>query len=235
MLDGFYKVEFSVNGASGRSVMYARDGILLGGGSAFAHIGTYEDVGDHIYAELVTRRHNNDPRYDSLLGTDDATLKARGRADADGKTFRFQGGSEQLPGAIFRSVMTQLEEEISPPGEVGQDGIVNGLYSIHIRTLDGIEGGNTGVMLFHNGRILGGDGFFYYLGSYASANGRWKAEILNQEHTPAKREVPLFGGHDIGIGISGTCNNEGAEAEAVALVGTRSIRCKAVLKLMRRA
>jgi hypothetical protein len=232
-LDGFYKVEFQVDGASGRSVMYAHEGILLGGGSAFAHIGTYEEAGDEILAELVTRRHNSDPRFDSLLGSDDATLTARGRAD--GRIFRFEGGSAQLPGAVFRSVMTPLEEEIGPPGSVGEGGIVNGLYSIHIRTLDGIEGANTGVMLFHDGRILGGDGFFYYLGSYSSANGRWKAEILNQEHTPAKGEVPLFGGHEIGIGISGTCDDKGAEAEAVALVGTRSLRCKAVLKLMRRA
>jgi hypothetical protein len=235
LLDGFYKVEFQVNGASGRSVMYAHDGILLGGGSAFAHIGTYEQTGDDIYAELVTRRHNEDPRYDSLLGADDATLKARGRADADGKVFRFEGGSEQAPGAVFRSVMTPLAEEIGPPGEVGQGGIVNGLYSIHIRTLDGIEARNTGVMLFHEGRILGGDGFFYYLGSYSSAHGRWTAEILNQEHTAAKGEVPLFGGHEVGIGISGTCDANGAQAEAVALVGTRSVRCKAMLKLMRAA
>lgn len=234
MLDGFYKVEFSVNGASGRSVMYAHGGVLLGGGSAFAHIGTYQEIGEDIIAELVTRRHNDDPRHDSLLGTDDATLKARGRADGDG-IFRFEGGSEQMPGAVFRSVMTPLAEEIGPPGEVGEGGIINGLYSIHIRTLDGIEAGNTGVMLFHDGRILGGDGFFYYLGSYSSAKGRWTAEILNQEHTPAKGEVPLFGGHDIGIGISGTCNDQGAEAEAVALIGTRSVRCKATLRLMRRA
>jgi hypothetical protein len=232
-LDGFYKVEFQVNGASGRSVMYARDGVLLGGGSAFAHIGTYQQAGDEIIAELVTRRHNDDPRYPSLLGDDDATVKAHGRAH-DG-IFRFEGGSEQLPGAVFRSVMTPLEQEIGPPGEVGEGGIINGLYSIHIRTLEGMEGANTGVMLFHDGRILGGDGFFYYLGSYSSANGRWKAEILNQEHTPAKGEVPLFGGHQIGIGISGSCDENGADAEAVALVGTRSVRCKAVLKLMRRA
>jgi hypothetical protein len=234
VLDGFYKVEFQVDGASGRSVMYAHDGLLLGGGSAFAHMGTYEQTADDIYAELVTRRHNDDPRYPSLLRVDDATVKARGRADA-GKVFRFEGGSEQLPDAVFRSVMTPLEEEIGPAGEVGEGGIINGLYSIHIRTLDGIEAGNTGVMLFHDGRILGGDGFFYYLGSYSSANGRWTAEILNQEHTPAKGEVPLFGGHDVGIGISGTCNEQGAEAEAVALVGARSVRCKAMLKLMRRA
>jgi hypothetical protein len=232
-LDGFYKVEFQVDGASGRSVMYAHDGLLLGGGSAFAHIGTYRQAGDEIIAELVTRRHNHDPRYPSLLRVDDASVKARGRS-YDG-VFRFEGGSEQMPGAVFRSVMTPLEEEIGPPGEVREGGIIDGLYSIHIRTLDGIEAGNTGVMLFHDGRILGGDGFFYYLGSYSSANGRWTAEILNQEHTPAKGEVPLFGGHDIGLGISGTCDEDGAEADVVALVGARSVRCKAVLRLMRRA
>ena len=233
MLDGFYKVEFHVNGASGRSVMYAHDGLLLGGGSAFAHIGTYAEAGDEIVAELVTRRHNDDPRYPSLLGVDDAAVTARGRS-RDG-VFRFEGGSEQLPGAIFRSVMTPLAEEIGPAGDVGQGGIVNGLYSIHIRTLDGIEAGNTGVMLFHDGRILGGDGFFYYLGSYASANGRWTAEILNQEHTPATGEIPVFGGHEVGIGFAGACREDGAGLEATALVGKRSLRLTATLKLMRRA
>ncbi len=51
--------------------------------------------------------------------------------------------------------------------------------------LDGVDGGLTGVMLLHGGRILGGDAILY-LGSYTSANGRWKGQILNQEHTPAK-------------------------------------------------
>ena len=41
-----------------------------------------------------------------------------------------------------------------------------------------------------DGRILGGDAFFYCLGSYSSGDGRWKGEMLNQEHTPAKGETP---------------------------------------------
>jgi len=32
---------------------------------------------------------------------------------------------------------------------------------------------------------LGGDAFFYHLGSYSSADGRWKGEMLNQEHNEA--------------------------------------------------
>jgi hypothetical protein len=90
-------------------------------------------------------------------------------------------------------------------------------------------------MLLIDGRILGGDAFFYYIGSYASADGRWKGEIVNQEHTPAKGENPVFGGHEVGIGFSGTCSEDGAELEATALAGKRSLRLTATLKLMRPA
>jgi hypothetical protein len=96
--------------------------------------------------------------------------------------------------------------------------------------LDGVDGGNTGVMVLHDGRIRGGDGFFDYIGSYTAANGRWKGEIVNHEHTPSKGERPVFGGHEVGIGFSGTYGDKGAEAEATALAGKRSIRFKAVLK-----
>jgi hypothetical protein len=86
-----------------------------------------------------------------------------------------------------------------------------------------------------DGRILGGDAFFHYLGAYSSADGRWKGEILNQEHTPAAGEIPVFGGHEVGIGFSGACHQDGAELEATALVGKRCLRLTAALKLMRRA
>lgn len=231
--EGFYKVEFQVDDAVGRSVMHVHGGRMLGGNSAFAHIGSYHEEGDEIVAALTTRRHNADPSYRALLGSDVATLDVRGRSD--GALWRFKGGSAQMPGAVFRSKMTPLDDATVPAvGAVGEGGIVNGLYSIHIRMLDGVGGGLTGVMLLYDGRILGGDAFFYYLGSYTSANGRWKGGILNQEHTPAKGENPIFGGHDVGIGFSGTCDADGAELEATALAGKRSIRFSAVLKLMHR-
>src|SRR6476646_2316885 len=177
---------------------------MLGGHSAFAHIGTYEEIGEEIAIEIKTVRHNPDPAYRAMAGTDDATLLAKGTPDGD--LYRFEGGLKELPGAKFSSVMTPIEEEAVPiAGGVGEGGIVNGLYSIHIRMLDGVQGGLTGVMLLNNGHILGGDAFFYYLGSYTSENGRWKGQILNQEHTPAKDQHPIFGGHEVGIGFSGTC------------------------------
>jgi hypothetical protein len=228
-----YKVEYSLGEAVGRSVMYARDGVMLGGNSGFAHIGRYTTADDgEIQTELSIRRHHDDPSLPSLLGADEATLVARGRDY--GSELRFQGESPQLPGVVFRSVMTQISEDDSPPpGVVKAGGIPNGLYSLHIQMLDGLGGGNTGVMLLLDGRILGGDAFFYYLGSYSSEPGRWKGEMVNQEHTPAKHAKPLFGGHQVGIGFAGTWEGEHAEVEATALAGKRSIRFSAKLQLLR--
>jgi hypothetical protein len=233
LFEGFYKVRFQLGAAVGRSVMYVRDGRMLGGNSAFAHIGTYEKSDDFVDIVVQTVRHNPDPNYRAMAGTDDATLLAKGRAD--GNLYRFEGGLKELPGVAFHSVMTPIEQDAVPiAGGVGEGGVVNGLYSIHIRMLDGIDGGLTGVMLLNEGRILGGDASFYYVGSYTSENGRWKGQILNQEHTPAPGENPIFGGHEVGIGFSGTCDAEGALLEATALAGKRSLRMTAVLKLMRR-
>jgi len=229
---GFYTVRFQLGQAQGRSVMYVGDGKMLGGNSAFAHIGAYEEIGDEIAIVIDTVRHNPDPNYPAMAGTDDATLLARGRRH--GELIRFEGVLRELPGVPFQSVMTPIEDQPLPiAGGVGQGSIRNGLYSIHIRTLDGVDGGLTGVMLLNDGRILGGDAFFYYLGTYTSEGGRWKGQILNQEHTPAKGDNPIFGGHEVGIGFSGACDADGASWEASALVGRRSLRLKAALKLMR--
>ena len=70
-----------------------------------------------------------------MAGTDDATLLARGRRD--GKSYRFAGELNELPGVPFRSVLTPVEESPLPAiGGVSEGGIVNGLYSIHLRLLD---------------------------------------------------------------------------------------------------
>jgi hypothetical protein len=166
LLDGLYKAEYGINDAFGRSVMCMHAGKMLGGNSAFAHIGTYrESDGGEIAAEIITERHNEDPYYKPLMGADVAAISVRGRAE--GPILRFEGSAAPVPGALFWANLTRLDDEALPPvGTVGPAGIVNGLYSIHIRTLDGVDGGLSGVMLLIDGRILGGDAFFYYLGSY---------------------------------------------------------------------
>src|SRR6201988_3729352 len=133
VLGGFYTVRFQLGEAAGRSVMYARGGRLLGGNSAFAHIGTYEELdGDEVAIVVNTVRHNPDPNYRAMAGTDDATLIAKG--GPDGELYRFKGELKELPGVAFQSVMTPITaDEVLVAGGVGEGGIINGLYSIHIQ------------------------------------------------------------------------------------------------------
>ena len=229
-MEGLYKVEYDIGDGSGRSVLYAHAGKMLGGNTAFAHFGTYENVDGEIVARLRTKRHSRSPQRRSLVSSDSVAIHIRGKPQ--GNVWRFEGDVVE-DASVFRAVMTPLgDDDIPPPGAVGEGGIISGLYSIDIRMLDGLVGGHTGVMLLHDGRILGGDAFFYYLGAYTSANGRWKGEFVNQEHTPAKSEHPLFGGYEVGIGFSGRCDDKSAEMEATALAGKLSVRFAATLKLI---
>ena len=234
MLQGLYKVEMRTVHGSRRGVLYCYDGKMLGGNSAFAFIGTYQESGGEVSVEISTMRHNDDPNYQPLFKADKITLALKGRPQ--GEQYLFEGGSAQFPGVTFNSVMTPISEAAAPPVVAsGAGGISNGLYSLHIRMLDGIDAGNTGVMVLHDGRIRGGDAFFDYIGAYTSANGRWKGELVNHEHTPSQGERPVFGGYEVGIGFSGTYSDEDAVAEATALAGKRSIRFSAVLKKLAEA
>jgi hypothetical protein len=230
MLKGLYKVEMHTVQGSRRGVLYAYDGKMMGGNSAFAFIGTYrESASGEVSVEISTLRHNDDPNFQPLFKADKITLSLSGRQH--GEQFFFEGCTVQLPGIAFNSVMTPISEAAAPPVvSAGKGGIGNGLYSIHIRMLDGIDGGNTGVMVLHDGRIRGGDAFFDYIGAYTSANGRWKGELINHEHTPSQGVRPVFGGYEVGIGFFGTYTDDRAVAEATALAGKRSIRFSAVLK-----
>ncbi|MCA6107330.1 hypothetical protein J6497_08670 [Bradyrhizobium sp. CNPSo 4026] len=204
-------------------------GKLYGGNSGSSFIGSYTEEGGIISSELKMSRHNHDPNYVPMFAVDDIVMIFKGAHRGD--EVHFEGETNALPGIVFTAILTPINDKDAPaPGKVGPDGIGNGLYSIHIRMLDGLDGGNTGVMMLHAGRIRGGDAYFDYIGAYTAANGRWKGEIVSREHTPSMGERPLFGGHEVGIGFSGTYDSEGAEAEATALAGKRSIRFKALLK-----
>jgi hypothetical protein len=230
MLNGLYKIEFETTRGSGRGVAVARDGKISGGNSAFAFFGRYRETGDEIEIGISVLRHNDHATYERLFGADEFTLPLKGKRQ--GEHFVLEADASQSTAIAFKSVLTAISEAAAPPAGVnGADGIPNGLYSLNIRMLDGINSSNTGVMVLHDGTIRGGDAFFDYVGAYSSAQGRWKGELINHEHTPTRGERPLLGGRDeVGIGFSGTYNEDGAEGEATALAGKRSIRFKTVLR-----
>jgi len=233
MLKGLYKVDMETVHGSRCGVLYVYDDKMMGGNLAFAFIGNYRESAGEVLADLSTLRHNDDPAHQPLLKTDVVTLTLRGRQH--GEQYHFEGGTTALPGVEFRMVMTPISEETAPPVISARQEIANGLYSIHIRMLDGIDGGNTGVVLLHDGAIRGGDAYFDYQGTYASSNGKWRGEVINHEHTPSEGAPLLFGGYEVGIGFSGTYSEGGAVATATALVGKRSVRFGAVLKKMAEA
>jgi T3SS negative regulator,GrlR len=80
----------------------------------------------------------------------------------------------------------------------------NGLYSIHVSLLDGRVGKGSGVVVFRDGKIVGGDAYLYYVGTYTVKDNTFKGEVLIRRHTSSKDDNPLFGGpNPVGV-MNGT-------------------------------
>jgi T3SS negative regulator,GrlR len=108
---------------------------------------------------------------------------------------------------------------------------MNGLYSIHVSLEDGRSGKGSGVVIFRDGKILGGDAFLYYVGTYTAKGDTFKGEVLIQRHTTSSEANPLFGGPSpVGIGVSGTFTDMAAVMNGTALVGKASQIFKATLR-----
>jgi hypothetical protein len=110
----------------------------------------------------------------------------------------------------------------------------NGLYSIHVTLQDGRSGKGSGVVMFRDGKILGGDAYLFYVGSYTvKGDSTFKGEVLVQRHTSSPDANPLFGGPSpVGIGVSGTYTNKSAVMDGTALVGKASQIFKATLRFL---
>jgi hypothetical protein len=105
--EGLYKVEFHTVHGTGSCVVYATSGgKLRGGNSAFAFIGTYSDNADAILVKVSTERHNADPAFRPLFGTDMITLTLTGKDN--GGMLDFEGSALQLPGVAFKATLTRI-------------------------------------------------------------------------------------------------------------------------------
>ena len=67
---------------------------MMGGNSAFAFIGTYQesDRGE-VSVEISTLRHNEDPNFQPLFKSDRITLSLKGRQH--GEQYSFEGGTQR--------------------------------------------------------------------------------------------------------------------------------------------
>lgn len=106
MREGLYKVEFHTGHGTGSGVIYATSGKLRGGNSGFAFIGTYSGGEDGISVKVSTERHNTDPTFKPLFGTDMITLTLRGKDS--GSMLDFEGTALQLPGIAFSATLIHI-------------------------------------------------------------------------------------------------------------------------------
>jgi len=106
----------------------------------------------------------------------------------------------------------------------------NGLYSIHVQLGDGRDGKGSGVLVFNEGVILGGDAFLFYTGRYSHEGSTVRGEVVVNQHTPSLDANPIFGGADVGIGFSGAFTDTGATVSGTGLVGRHSMIFRATLR-----
>jgi hypothetical protein len=116
--------------------------------------------------------------------------------------------------------------------ETGEDArVVNGLYIFDIKMRDGKRGQARGVVVLSDGRIMGGDSYFYYTGHYTFRNGKWRGDMIVNQHTEAVGRTLAFGGREVTCGFSGDYSARGAEVEGMALVGKTTVTFTARLTL----
>lgn len=108
----------------------------------------------------------------------------------------------------------------------------NGLYSIHVDLLDGRSGKGSGVIVFRDGAICGGDAYLFYTGSYSvqQTAATFRGEVVVNQHTRSPDVNPLFGGGEVSIGVSGKFTDTAGTMNGVALVGKQSLMFKATLR-----
>jgi hypothetical protein len=109
--------------------------------------------------------------------------------------------------------------------------VTDGLYTLGIEMSGAKSGRATGVVVLQDGRIMGGDSFFYYTGSYSYSRGKWRGEMIVHQHAEAPGLNLVFGRREVTCGFTGTYSEGFADIDGTALVGSNSIPFRARLTL----
>jgi hypothetical protein len=109
--------------------------------------------------------------------------------------------------------------------------IRNGLYAVNTKLLDGVKGDAASVSVLQDGTMRGGGSIYYHVGNYTCSGSKWKGEVTTREHVPGPI-TDLFARKVVTMGFTGTYTDDGAEFEATALVGKRSVRLKVIFRLL---
>ena len=106
----------------------------------------------------------------------------------------------------------------------------NGLYSIHVRMLDGHPDRGAGVLVLRDGDMIGGNGSLFITGSYTFDSRKWKGELVTRPHTRNPGPIKVFEDRESSIGFSGTFDDVSAEASGTALLGKISLTFRVTMR-----
>lgn len=80
--------------------------------------------------------------------------------------------------------------------------MIDGLWSVHFGVPSQHSFG-TGVVIFNNGKVYGGDASYYYIGSYKLDTGNVYTNLKIKHHTGDKDNVLGAGIDEVELNLSG--------------------------------
>jgi hypothetical protein len=82
--------------------------------------------------------------------------------------------------------------------------MIDGLWTVEFRS--SVGGLGSGTLIFENGKVMGGDAGYYYVGSYEGVGNTLKGRVTVKKYNPG--HISIFGSLNIfTIEISGPLND----------------------------
>ncbi|MGB3865984.1 MAG: GrlR family regulatory protein [Xanthobacteraceae bacterium] len=106
MLKGLYKVELETPRRKAVGVVFASNGELHGGSSAFAYVGSYKQVGHKISGVVTARQHTHNPDLPPLFELSEVRIDFRGVEKNDFASV--EGTAAEAPSVGFKALLTRL-------------------------------------------------------------------------------------------------------------------------------
>lgn len=106
--NGLYAIRFQTPLGAGAGVVYAQNGHLRGGDSGMAYIGTFQEDGDKLTADVRAFRHTANPGIRSVFGVDDVNIHLDGTATQSSATCI--GTAPQAPGLRLQVTLERISD-----------------------------------------------------------------------------------------------------------------------------
>jgi hypothetical protein len=106
ILQGLYKAELKTPRGKVAGVIFADDGKLRGGNSAFTYVGDFQQTGHAVVCTVTACRHTDNPKHPSPFGFDQVRLTLQG-FEKDGFA-TLDGPVAEAPSLSCKAVLTRL-------------------------------------------------------------------------------------------------------------------------------